>query len=99
MKNLNTFEEFLNENDRYTSDWDGGIYIELKKPYPTPEMQQLSRVLFSNLISATRELTLKMIHPIIHIGTLKKQHEKEFEIFFRDTHLVGLPLSQVFLNH
>ena len=40
MKHLHTFEEFLNENDRYTSDWDGGIYIELKKPYPTPEMQQ-----------------------------------------------------------
>ncbi len=47
----------------------------------TLEMQQLSRVLFSNLISATRELTLKMLHPIFHIGTLKKQHENEFQIY------------------
>ena len=30
----------LNEDDRYTSDWDEGIYIELIKQYQTPLMQQ-----------------------------------------------------------
>jgi len=28
------------QQDRYVSDYDDGIYIPLKKPFPTPEMMQ-----------------------------------------------------------
>jgi hypothetical protein len=36
------------------------------KDIQSPETQQLYSVLFCNLIATTRELTLKIINPIIH---------------------------------